>query len=130
MSKYSQLVSSELAIKLEYKVPTLTNSYYLIKGNDCEVVSKAQKEIGQETGHFVPAPTYGEVLDWLSCNGVVIQLIPYFTYALNNRIGYDYILYKVNEDTGTLEKYPWNDFASFELCMKYAIEQAITLINK
>ena len=130
MSYYSKIVPCELAIKLDFKkFGCAVDSYYRIKDNENELVSKTQKEVGQLTGQFVKAPTYGEVLDWLVTKGIAIELIPYLTYALQTKFGYDYILYKYNEETGVLEKYHWNDFASFELCMKYAIEKALTLIN-
>lgn len=43
-------------------------------------------------------PTYAEVLDWFLSKGIVITLRPFFTFSLNDRIGYNWEISYITDD--------------------------------
>lgn len=43
-------------------------------------------------------PTYAEVLDWFLSKGIVIILRPFFTFSLNDRIGYNWEISYITDD--------------------------------
>ena len=43
-------------------------------------------------------PTYAEVLDWFLSKGIVITLRPFFTFSLNDRIGYNWEISYITND--------------------------------
>ena len=54
-------------------------------------------------GKYYYAPTYAEVIDWLFNKGIVIEFKPGFTFALNDKVAYYYVVYKINNEG---ENYP------------------------
>lgn len=70
-------------------------------------------------GRYYFAPSYAEVIDWLFEKGIVIELNPCFTFALNSNVAYFYKVYKINVDNASLDllfdDQEW--FSSFELAM-------------
>ena len=79
---------------------------------------------------YIPAPTYGEAVDWLFDRNVFIELIPWKTYALEERIGFSYRISSYNEDLHILEREEWEEYASFRLCMNTAIKRSVEILNE
>ena len=76
------------------------------------------------------APTYADVVDWLLDRGIFVQMEPWHTFALMNRMGFVYTINTLNEEDAKINREIWNDFASFHLCMDSAIIRALELIEK
>jgi len=80
-------------------------------------------------GKYYYAPTYAEVIDWLFNKGIVIEFKPGFTFALENRVAYYYVVYKVNNEN---ENYPgFTKLFSDELMMssfKFAMDEIIRIL--
>ena len=72
---------------------------------------------------------YAAVLDWLFEKGIHIQLDPGFTFATNDHFGFDFVLMYINPETLEVKKYHWKDFASFRLCLNFAIEKALEILK-
>ena len=78
---------------------------------------------------ITPAPTYAEVIDWLMEKGIFIQMEPWHTYALKERMGFVYEVNVVNEEKAQIDSEVWNEFASFGLCIEEAVKKAIEMLN-
>ena len=78
-------------------------------------------------GKYYFAPSYAEVIDWLFEKGIVIELNPCFTFALNSNVAYFYKVYKINVDNASLEllfdDQEW--FSSLELAMYNIVKKII-----
>ena len=79
---------------------------------------------------IVPAPTYAEVIDWFFEKGIFIQMEPWHTFALQERMGFVYEINMVNEEKAQIDSEVWNEFASFGLCLNSAIERAIEILKE
>lgn len=79
---------------------------------------------------FISAPTYADAIDWLFTNGIFVQMEPWHTFALKERMGFVYELNSVDEENAKISSEVWNDFASFGLCADAAIERAIEKLKE
>lgn len=76
----------------------------------------------------INAPTFGEAFDFLRNRGVIITLIPCFTFALKDHTAYHYRIDFHNEQTAALEKVVESpDCGSFNLMAEEAISKALEL---
>ena len=78
-----------------------------------------------------PAPTYGEVLDWLMQKGIFIQLEPWFTFALYQNYSFCYTVHMRDAENHRFnviaqEK---NECASFGLALEEAIYKSLEALN-
>lgn len=80
--------------------------------------------------YIVPAPTYAEVFDWLMEKGIFIQMEPWHTFALQERMGFVYEINTINEEEAKINCEVWNDFASFGLCADAAIARAVEVLKE
>lgn len=79
-------------------------------------------------GKVFKAPTFGEAFDFLRNKGVIITLIPCFTFALKDHTAYHYRIDFHNEQTAALEKVVESpDCGSFNLMAEEAISKALEL---
>ena len=78
-------------------------------------------------GKYYYAPTYAEIIDWLFNKGIVIEFIPCYTFALSDRIGYCFKVYKIGVDDKLLGVIfeQLNEFSSFQLAMKDIVTKLI-----
>lgn len=90
-----------------------------------EGVITTMKRIGYDGDNII---SYAEAIDWFLNKGVAIEISPYFTFALQNRMGFDYTISVLNEEECRIKKEKWEEFASFPLCMDCALEKAAELL--
>ena len=122
MKYYTEIVPFDLAKKLKetgYPQELYTDFAYSDSGELIEW-------IGRST---LAAPTYAEVIDWFMENGIFIQMEPWHTFALQERMGFVYKINTVNEEEAKIDSEVWNDFASFGLCIEEAVKKAIEMLN-
>ena len=81
-------------------------------------------------GKYIPAYTYADAIDWLMSKGIFIQMEPWHTFALQERMGFVYHINTINQEQAKIECETWNDFASFGLCLNAAIERAIEILKE
>ena len=138
MKHYTSIVPFELAVKLKnagfpqkpglnyYQIPEgMPGAGYV--GNPENYDSEQFWEYKEK---IYSAPTYADVIDWFFEKGIFIQMEPWHTFALQERMGFVYEINTVNEEKAKIDSEVWNDFASFGLCINAAIERAIELIEK
>lgn len=141
---YTEIVPFEIAVMLYEAgaVKTIEDDYYyaltdleitydnflgsekIAKGDTFYMVSGENYH-----GKYIPAYTYAEVIDWLMEKGIFIQMEPWYTYALKERMGFVYEINMVNEEKAQIDSEVWNDFASFGLCIEEAVKKAIEMLN-
>jgi len=129
MEKYCEIVSFKIAKILDNRVSDYsdTPSYAGEDGvegtTDNNLGVRKYKEgqlIEYEDyiyGKYYKAPTYAEVFDWLSEKyNIVIEMIPVYTFALNDRTGYFYTVWKRNDNDSKYEQILRDEdwFGSFE----------------
>lgn len=137
---YTDIVDFELAKILDNRiVPVEIDNKYAAEDLECtmdnylgtrkykegELIDYSEDYIH---GKYYYAPTYAEVIDWLFCfHCVVIELIPACTFALEEFVAYYFNVYRVNKDTGKLEKIfsQDNEMSSFELAIKDITKEII-----
>ena len=79
-------------------------------------------------GKVYYAPTYAEVLDYLSdAYKVYVEFTPWFTFALKDKIAYTYKVFKIVEDEPKLTLIFKSDewLASMGLCLQEIVEKVI-----
>lgn len=79
-------------------------------------------------GKYYYAPTYAEVIDWLSSSKhIIIELNPVFTYSTQNHVAYFYKVYEINDEDSKLtllfEENTW--FSTFEFAMNEILKKLI-----
>lgn len=84
-------------------------------------------------------PTYGEVIDWFSSKGIYISFDAFFTFTLEDRIGYLWRISFIDKSNGDVklitisEEDTWDGKegygGSFELDAQSAIRYAMNLKN-
>ncbi len=114
---------------------------YCYAAEDCEVtwdnslgLKKYSKGEFIDDGDFIHgktyfAPTYAEVIDWLFENGFVIELMPAYTFALNDRVAYYWVLYKKNDEQGKLKLIfsKLDEMSSFGLAMEDIVKKVLEI---
>lgn len=78
-------------------------------------------------GKYYYAPTYAEVIDWLFNRGIIIEFMPAYTFALKDRIGYAFKVYKIGVDDKLLSVIfeQIDIMSSFQLAMKDIVKKLI-----
>lgn len=136
---YTDIVDFELAKILDNRIVPDNPNKYAAEDLECtmgnylgsrkykegELIDYSEDYIH---GKYYYAPTYAEVIDWLFYfHCVVIELIPARTFALEEFVAYYFNVYRVNKDTGKLEKIFSQDnvMSSFELAIKDITKEII-----
>lgn len=116
---------------------------YSYAAEDCEVtwdnylgVKNYHKGEFIEDGDYIhgksySAPTYAEVFDWLFEHGFVVELMPAYTFALNDRVAYYWVIYRKNDEQGKLELLlsQLNEMSSFELAIEDIIKKVLEFLG-
>lgn len=97
VSEYTEHIPFELGVKLkEYGYWNPGCTYESSYNGPCYfTVSKKfyPEGVVAPWDEIVPAPTYAEVFDWFANEkGVIIQMKPFFTFALRSHIAYTWIV--------------------------------------
>ena len=126
MTEYDSQISFELAVLLkDYGLPS---DYYYDDNKELDIPNSSYY-----FDYKYPAPSYGEVFDWLSGEGVTVTLEPFFTFSLNGNVGYTWRIDIVDSEYAKLETITENDLwnsgkgygGSFKLQADEAIKEAI-----
>lgn len=134
MRYYSEIVPFEIAVSLDnefdpgigdgycYAVRDIKRQPRDIKAGELVFVVTDEED---DLAAYVQAPTYAEVVDFFLDKGIFIEVSPWHTFALKERMGFVYTINTINEEEAKLDCEVWNDFASFKLCMNSAIKRAL-----
>ena len=129
MTTYDTQISFDIAVLLkDYHLPA---DYYYDDNKELDMPNSSYY-----FDYKYPAPTYGEIFDWLSSKMVVVTLEPFFTYALQGNIGYTWTISYVDKDNSELKTITEQDVwtsdkgygGSFRLQADDAIKEALKYI--
>ena len=138
-NKYTEFVSFEIAERLNNRVYAGDGFAYAAEDVECTndhytgSIKHKKGEFFDAEGDYVhgkyyKAPTYGEVLDYLTTRFKVhVEFTPWFTFALIGHTAYTYRVFKVNDETATMDLLfeSVDELASFGLCVKEIVDKFI-----
>lgn len=142
VNEYTEHVPFELGVKLkEYGYWNPGCTYESSYNGPCYFKTKRFYKDGvvANWNDITPAPTYAEVFDWLANEkGVIIQMKPFFTFALKSHIAFTWIVSYLDHknlggpvirNVGEGDVYDGKEGfgGSFKLTANAAIEYAMTV---
>lgn len=141
--KFTEFVSFEIAERLNNAIYPDEGFAYAAEDLECTndhftgSVKHKKGEFFDAEGDYVHgkhywAPTYGEVLDYLSRKfGVHVEFTPWFTYALEGHTAYTYRVFKVNDETAKMDLLfeSGEGIGSFGLCVKEIVDKLINTVK-